>query len=183
LLTPPFSQPQILRFWDVQYERQDPWFTCPADEEDERYQFGARPERVAIIYTPFARATFAEFLPPQSVRLTAFQQVLQGIHALHTEGFIHRDIKPSNLGIVSSAAEQIHVVILDYGNSVRAATCDPKPGSVGTIPFLAPEMESTRYDQSVDIWACGIFGLSLFVTKGSLRWQNVIHARGKYDTT
>jgi serine/threonine protein kinase len=72
---------------------------------------------------------------------------------------------------------------LDYGNTVRAATCDPKPGSVGTIPYLAPEMESTPYDQRVDIWACGIFGLGLFVTNGSLRWQNVIHARGKYDTT
>jgi len=72
---------------------------------------------------------------------------------------------------------------LDYGNSVRATTCDPKPGSVGTIPFLAPEMEFTRYDQSVDIWACGIFGLGLFVTNGSLRWQNVVPARGEYDTT
>lgn len=54
---------------------------------------------------------------------------------------------------------------------------------MGTIPFLAPEMESTRYDQSVDIWAYSIFELSLFVTNGSLRWQNVVHARGEYDTT
>jgi serine/threonine protein kinase len=113
----------------------------------------------------------------------AFQQVLQGIHALHAAGFIHRDIKPSNLGIVSSSLDQINTVILDYGNCIRAATCDPKPGTVGTIPFLAPEMEATRYDQRVDIWACGIFGLCLFVTMGTWKWRNVVHARGEYELT
>lgn len=178
-----FPQPQILQFCDVQYERQDPWFTSPTDEEDERHPFKARPERVAIICTPFARATFAEFLPPQPVRLAAFQQILRGIEALHTAGFIHRDIKPSNLGIVSCSSEQISTIILDYGNAIRAVTCDPKPGSVGTIPFLAPEMEATSYGPCVDVWACGIFGLSLFVINGHSSWKHVVNARSKYDAT
>jgi len=42
-------------------------------------------------------------------------------------------------------------------------------------------MESARYDQSVDVWACGICGPGLFVTKGSLKWQNVVHARVIYN--
>ena len=82
---------------------------------------------------------------------------------------------------MSSSSEQVYTIILDYGNAVHAATCDPKPGFVDTIPFLAPEMEATSYGPSVDVWACGIFGLSLFVTKGHLRWHHVIHARGEYD--
>lgn len=82
---------------------------------------------------------------------------------------------------MSSSSKQVYTIILDYGNAVRATTYDPKPSFVGTIPFLAPEMEATSYSPCVDVWACGIFGLSLFVTKGHLRWHHVIHARGEYD--
>lgn len=51
------------------------------------------------------------------------------------------------------------------------------------IPYLAPEMEATTYDQAVDMWACGIFGNSLFVTKGRLTWDNVVEEKIEYDST
>lgn len=127
--------------------------------------------------------TFTKFNPPQSVQLMAFQQILQGIHALHIAGFNHQDIKPANLRIVNHSPGRIHVIILNYSSSIHFTTCDPEPGCVGTNPFLAPEMESIRYNQSLNIWACGIFRLGLFVTEGTPRWENVIHARRLHNTT
>jgi serine/threonine protein kinase len=81
----------------------------------------------------------------------AFFQILQGLDALHSEGFIHRDVKPSNVGVVSQSADNIEIVILDYGETFRIKNCWTSPGKIGTIPFLAPEMESTMYGNKVDI--------------------------------
>ncbi|KAH6714713.1 kinase-like domain-containing protein [Leptodontidium sp. MPI-SDFR-AT-0119] len=158
------NHPQILQFHDVQYERGEKWFCAPSDEDDERHSFKARPKKVAIIYSPFARATITECLNDLSIslRLVAFCELIQGVNALHRTSFIHRDIKPN------------------YGQAVHAVACEPKPGLVGTVPYLAPEMELRTYGPSVDIWAYGVAGLQLFVTAGTLRWKNVSHERNKF---
>ncbi|KAL5325391.1 hypothetical protein ACEPPN_006516 [Leptodophora sp. 'Broadleaf-Isolate-01'] len=170
-------------FHDVQYERGEKWFCAPSDEDDERHSFKARPEKVAIIYSPFARATITECLNDLSIslRLVAFHELIQGVSALHSAGLIHRDIKPGNWGVVNLTHSEISTVILDYGQAVRAVSCEPKPGLVGTVPYLAPEMELRTYGPGVDIWACGVIGLQLFVTAGILQWKNVTHERRKFE--
>lgn len=177
-------KPQILRFRAVQYERENRWYSGPSDEDDERYTFQARPERVAIFYTPFARATVSELFNeiPMRLRLIAFFQLLQGVCALHSDGFIHRDIKPANWGVVEFSMTDISTVILDYGHATRATACEPKKGSVGTIAYLAPEMEVTTYGREVDIWACGIIGRQLFKTDGKIQWQNVTQDQRDYKS-
>lgn len=168
----------------MQYERHDNWFCGPSDEEDERYSFKARPERVVIISSPFARATVAEIFDniPVPTRLVAFNQLLQGVCTLHEADFRHRDLKLSNWGVVQLSPPEINTVILDYGQTVCATSCEPKVGSIGTIPYLAPEMELETYGPGVDIWACGIIGRQLFITDGKFGWQNVVHERGEFIT-
>jgi serine/threonine protein kinase len=82
---------------------------------------------------------------------------------------------------VSFSSQNINTVILDYGSTIQATICDPKPGFVGTIHFLSPEMEVTAYGPGVNIWACGVFGYCLFISNGQLRWRNVVHGKDKYD--
>jgi serine/threonine protein kinase len=132
---------------------------------------------------PFARINLSEILPHLllPLRLRALSQVLEGVNALHLVGFIHRDIKPSNIGVVSFTSESIHIVILDVGSSVQQDTCYPDPGHVGTIPYLAPEMESDNYDRSVDLWACGVVGLQIFATKGRLPWRHVLRNKERFQ--
>ncbi|ESZ94625.1 calcium-dependent protein kinase 4 [Sclerotinia borealis F-4128] len=177
------TQPQLLQFCDELYER-GRWFTGAVDEADERYNFEARPDKVAIIFKPFARATFQELLDKMSdsTRLVAFWQILQGVRALHHAGFIHRDLKPANLGVVETVTEEISTVILDYGQTVEAKLCEPNPGRVGTIPYLAPEMERTPYGNGVDIWALGIIGYQMFITDdGKLGWRHAVKDKLSFD--
>lgn len=108
--------------------------------------------------------------------MAAFYQLLQGLAGLHSAGFIHRDIKPSNIGVVKQLGDTIEIVILDYGETIRADRCEPRPGKVGTVPFLAPEMERQPYGKEVDIWATGIVGLQLFISGGKLLWYNAVDA-------
>jgi serine/threonine protein kinase len=164
------------------YERDDRWLMSPQDEQDERSQFPARPKRVIIICEPFACTTFSELLLDQPIplKMLAFAQLLQGIDALHSAGFIHRDIKLGNLGVVSISKTDLQIVILDYGQTIRASRCDPKPGAIGTVPYLAPEMEKSTYGHKVDIWASAIVGLQLFLTGGKTEWKNVVDEKARY---
>jgi serine/threonine protein kinase len=86
----------------------------------------------------------------------AFRDALLGLQSMHRGGWMHRDLKPSNIGLIGTPAR---AVLLDNGTSahLRPGTLmKPTPGRVGTIGFLAPELEIKDYDHSIDIWAMGI---------------------------
>lgn len=85
-----------------------------------------------------------------------FREALLGLQTMHHGGWIHRDLKLSNIGIVGTPARAI---LLDNGSSVRLSPgtmMQSDPGTVGTLGFLAPELEFEVYDYSIDIWAMGI---------------------------
>ncbi|KAL1646557.1 hypothetical protein SLS58_003143 [Diplodia intermedia] len=65
------------------------------------------------------------------------------------------------------------VIILDFGHAIRAPRASPRPGAVGTVPYLAPEMERAAYGPGVDVWALGVVGWQLFVHK-ALPWRRAV---------
>jgi hypothetical protein len=166
------SHPRLLVKRGVYYERGDTWFTSPDNEDDERYGLPARPERVIFIVQPFARLTLTELLPKLSpdLKIIAFHQLLQGVHALHTANpfpLLHRDLKLSNIGVISYDDYSLAVVILDYGQTIQAQPHRPIRGKAGTRGYQAPEMLHQIHDPALDIWSCGIIGLKMFVPE----WQ------------
>ncbi|MCJ1250605.1 hypothetical protein MMC30_007833 [Trapelia coarctata] len=144
---------RILRLIEVIYERGNATFD------------GTHPERVWVLYDPLARGDFLNFLPKQEEdRKVLFIQVIEGLAFLHKHGWIHRDIKRGNLGIVS--LKPLRAVILDLGQAIQmqeGALIPHVPGTVGTIPYLAPEMEQLPYGNGVDVWAVGVVAHELFI--------------------
>ncbi|KAK4983228.1 Serine/threonine protein kinase [Elasticomyces elasticus] len=157
--------------------------------EDLIYEHGGerftRRGDIYMFWTPLARGDFSSLIlnrpaesssPPlqREQLLTLFSQVLQGLCALHTAGWLHRDIKPQNLGIVS--LDPPTAVVLDLGQALCVHE-DPLhglpavPGTCGTIGYLAPELETVpgSYGQPVDVWALACVGLELF--SGGLPWK------------
>lgn len=144
---------RVLRLIEILYERGNATFD------------GLHPERVWVLYDPLARGDFLNFLPKQEEdRKVLFKQVLEGLAFLHEHDWIHRDIKRGNLGIVS--LKPLRAVILDLGGAIQMqekALIPPAPGTVGTINYIAPEMERNPYGTGVDIWAVGVVAHELFI--------------------
>ena len=103
-----------------------------------------------------------------------FQQTLSylidmaaGLRYLHWQGIVHRDLKPQNILICAGAAKIADVGMARtlHGDMVvpqqRMTRCP------GTPNYMPPEslVEGAAYDQSLDIFACGVIILAMFTNK------------------
>lgn len=111
----------------------------------------------------------------KAVKEILFVQIAMGLSALHDSGWIHRDLKPANLGIVE-LGQTPKAVIIDLGQACRQRKegLQPKPKTVGTIGYLAPELENSHfaptYDAKIDVWSLGAVAYYLFVL-GRIPWN------------
>lgn len=86
------------------------------------------------------------------------EQVLRPVFYLHEHtGICHRDIKLENFLLLSQApVEENTLKLADFGLS-----CNYEPGKVlqtkvGTMKYCSPQVLAGNYDQSADIWSCGV---------------------------
>ncbi|QDU22441.1 serine/threonine protein kinase [Urbifossiella limnaea] len=91
-------------------------------------------------------------LPSDLVR-EWFAAIGRGVAYLHEQGVVHRDLKPANIFV-----ENGHLKIGDYGLSRRISLSQggELTQGVGTPHYMAPEIKSGNYTQSIDIYACGV---------------------------
>lgn len=110
--------------------------------------------------------------------------ILKGLNYMHTrkpDTLIHRDIKPSNIMLTNSRIAKI----VDFGLSKLSETnhfvsshdkelnlLDNESGHtsyVGSLRYMAPEVENTHYTTKIDIYSTGILLYELFEGKLHLR--------------
>ncbi|HEU5118002.1 MAG TPA: AAA family ATPase, partial [Isosphaeraceae bacterium] len=91
---------------------------------------------------------------------SAFQQLAEGLNALHAMGKVHRDLKPSNVMVDWNG----RVVVLDFGLSTELKGLDDpqatEQGIIGTISYMSPEQAAGRVASAASDWYC--VGVMLF---------------------
>jgi serine/threonine protein kinase len=111
-----------------------------------------------------------------------FQQMIEGLSAMHSLGIAHRDLKPENLLL----NEQYILKIADFGFATSFID-ESSPGKIqkmktacGTKGYLAPELlKGRKYTHKCDIFALGII---LFTTyAGFPPFQNAVETDWWWD--
>ena len=101
-----------------------------------------------------------------------FPQILNGLDAIHSIGWVHRDLHPGNILIANPHPQHINdilVKIADFGLARYIQTefeMSPQLSVVSTLEkvspgvghelFRAPELSNEKYDSKVDIYSSGV---------------------------
>jgi len=110
-------------------------------------------------------------------------QVLDGLHAVHSEGIIHRDLKPENIFLALQSGGEEIVKLLDFGISrLSTAQMDQtsrltEAGKVyGTPYYVSPEQAEGRLDvdHRADLYSVGIILYEM--TTGRLPFRSTSYA-------
>ena len=103
------------------------------------------------------RAQYPEPLaPPLALRLA--RQSAEGLHAVHTAGFVHRDVKPSNIMLRADGTP----VLTDFGlvgilSEQAGERLTATNVFMGTADYIAPEVvQGVSAEARSDIYALGI---------------------------
>ena len=95
-----------------------------------------------------------EALPCVDMRIYRWLAMLcEGVQYIHENDMIHRDIKPENLLLDHAGT----LKICDLGNvKLRASSATTRTPNVGTLLYQAPEQQSGKYDNRIDVYPIGI---------------------------
>jgi serine/threonine protein kinase len=108
---------------------------------------------------------------------TVLADILGAANFLHRNNWMHGDLKPANIGIRTWTAECKSIVLLDLDDAEESPFPGrhhpARPGTGGTIGWLAPEREMTGYNELADIWSIGVIAIEMIWGRHPWRqWKN-----------
>ncbi|KAA6380408.1 MAG: putative CAMK family protein kinase [Streblomastix strix] len=113
-------------------------------------------------------------LPTYTLR-ALMKQILEGMRAFHSSGFVHRDIKCDNILLHSPPGSgRVHAKISDFGFAKKVDLNNKQTYTAGTLPFMSPEqfLVNPIITQKVDIYALGIIFYKLITHKYPVNERN-----------
>jgi hypothetical protein len=110
-----------------------------------------------------------------------FEQILEGLEAVHQNHIIHRDLKPENIFVLAGGDD---VKLMDFGLAKLDNEADKEaPGTffrtvagevLGSPPYIAPEsVASDPVDQRTDIYSLGVVFFEMLTGKRPIESQTI----------
>jgi len=84
----------------------------------------------------------------------AVSQMLLAVNYIHKRGVVHRDLKLENFLYEDKTSD--HLKLIDFGFSHVWEPNTTMASSVGTLPYMAPEVLHQKYTSKCDLWSMGV---------------------------
>ncbi|CAE8602832.1 unnamed protein product, partial [Polarella glacialis] len=92
------------------------------------------------------------------------KQILGGISYMHASKICHRDLKPENFLFTNKdPIEKSTLKIIDFGLASKFKEGGVLSTKAGTPYYVAPQVLAGAYNQSADLWSCGVIMFVLLV--------------------
>mmetsp|Transcript_38649 Transcript_38649/g.124195 ORF Transcript_38649/g.124195 Transcript_38649/m.124195 type:complete len:477 (-) Transcript_38649:169-1599(-) len=93
---------------------------------------------------------------------TVMQNIFRAVYYMHENHICHRDLKPENfLFTTKEPIEKTSLKIIDFGLAHEFGPDTVMTTKAGTPYYVAPQVLAGKYDQSADIWSCGVIAYVL----------------------
>jgi serine/threonine-protein kinase len=117
---------------------------------------GDRPYIVMeYIHGQSLRSVIASSAPlPVDQALAYAESMAKALAAAHEVGIIHRDIKPENVLITTKG--QLKVTDFGLAKTADSQSTAPSEGFMGTLSYMAPEMQEFSASRATDIYSTGV---------------------------
>lgn len=83
------------------------------------------------------------------------RQVVSALYYIHSHKIVHRDLKPENI-LYDSRQDDSLIKVIDFGTSHNYDPNSKMTQKFGTCYYIAPEVLKGQYDESCDVWSCGV---------------------------
>lgn len=95
-------------------------------------------------------------MTPELCIWSAFKQINNGLHYIHSKQIIHGDLKPANILLRPARSGELHPTfkIADFGSAAVNPPSDIPRGHLGTLGWQPPEA-IYRTGPETDIWSLG----------------------------
>lgn len=88
---------------------------------------------------------------------TVMQQLFRAVHYMHKSHICHRDIKPENILFEKAIPVELNQIkVADFGLACYCAEGQVLTKKAGTPYYVSPQVLRRSYDQSCDVWSCGV---------------------------
>ena len=91
----------------------------------------------------------------ESISALICKQIFSAVSYLHDNNIAHRDIKPENI-LLEDSDDFINIKLIDFGTAIHFEPNTYLKGLTGSTYYLSPEVLSGVYDESCDLWSCGV---------------------------
>lgn len=95
--------------------------------------------------THFFRLFLQNYVLTEAKCRTIVRQICQGVHYIHSQGFLHLDIKPFNI-VFAKRKDDYDLRIIDFGLArFLDGRKSIKVGMCGTIEYMSPEVNNSSF--------------------------------------
>lgn len=93
---------------------------------------------------------------PEELASDVMKQIMRVILYINSKKIMHRDLKPENILIDTLTSKTLTIKIIDFGFAHCFFDNDEYQPRAGTAYYMAPEVIMKNYNETCDIWSCGV---------------------------